>query len=105
MKPVIVLAMGINGLGTARGLGREGVVVYGVDKVDSIGFSSKYIKKRCLFSDPETAQEECLNQFINFGKSISEKAVLLPTNDPYVAFISKYRNELSQYFSFNIPEE
>ena len=104
MESAIVLVMGINGLGTARGLGRQGVDVYGIDKEDDIGFSSKYCKKKYIFPDPVIHPEECLNQFIKLGESLDDKAVLLPTSDSYVAFISEFRTELSHHYLFNIPE-
>ena len=104
MKPAIVLGMKVNGLGIFRGLGRQGIEAYGVDKEDAIAFSSKYCKRKFVFPDPAAYPEECLNQFIKLGESLGEKAFLIPTNDPYVAFISKFRTELSQYFLFNIPE-
>ena len=104
MKPAIVLGMWINGLGIVRGLGRQGVEVYGIDKEEAIAFSSKYCKKKYVFPDPVAYPEECLNHFIELGKSLGDKAFLLPTNDPYVAFLSRFRTELSQYFVFNIPE-
>ncbi|HEY98605.1 MAG TPA: hypothetical protein G4O16_10560 [Dehalococcoidia bacterium] len=104
MKPAIVLGMRVNGLGVMRGLGRKRIEAYGIDKDDGIAFSSKYCKRKYLFADPEVYPTECLNQFIELGKSLGDKAVLLPTSDPYLAFLSKYRDELSQYYLFNIPD-
>ena len=104
MKTAIVLGMGVNGLGVSRGLGRQGIEVYGIEQKDDIAFSSKYCKKGYVFPYPVTYPEECLNQCIELGKSLGDKAVLLPTSEPYVAFISKFRTELSHYFLFNIPE-
>ena len=105
MKTAIVIGMGRNGLGVCRSLGRQGIEVYGiVDKRDDIGFSSKYCKRRYVFRDVADYPEEGLNRLIEIGKSLDDKAVLLPTGDNYVAFISKFRDELSQYFLFNIAE-
>jgi predicted ATP-grasp superfamily ATP-dependent carboligase len=104
MKPAIVLGMKINGLGILRNLGKQGIEVYGIDKENGIAFCSKYCRKKYVFPDPVAYPEECLTQFIKLGKNLVDKAILLPTNDPYVAFISKYRAELSDYFLFNIPK-
>jgi len=104
MQPAIILGMGANGLGVSRALGRKGVDVYGIDKQDDIAFSSKYCKKKYVFPDPASYPEECLEQFIRLGESLDDKAVLLITNDPYVAFVSRFRAELSQYYLFTIPD-
>jgi len=104
MKPAVVLGMGVNGLGILRGLGRQGIEAYGIDKEEAIAFSSKYCKRRYIFPDPAAYPEECLSQIIKLGKNLGDKAFLLPTNDSYVAFMSKFRTELSDYFLFNIPE-
>jgi len=104
MKTAIVLGMGRNGLGVSRSLGRQGIEVYCIDKDNATEFSSKYCKKQYVFPNPTGYPEECLNQFIELGKSLGNKSVLLPTSDPYVAFISRFRAELSHYFLFNIPE-
>ena len=52
MKPAVVLGMRINGLGVVRGLGRQGIEVYGIDKEEFLTFSSKYCKRKYIFSDP-----------------------------------------------------
>ena len=104
MKPAIVLGMKANGLGVIRGLGRKRVEAYGIDKDDGIAFSSKYCKRKYLFADPEVYPVECLNQFIELGESLGDKAFLIPTSDHYLSFVSRFRTELSQYFLFNIPE-
>ena len=104
MQPAIVLGMGINGLGALRSLGRQGIETYGIECREDLAFSSKYCKKKCVLPDPTVYPEECLEQFIKLGKSLDDKAVLLPAGDPYVAFVSRFRTELSHYFLFNVPE-
>ncbi len=104
MKPAVVLGMRINGLGVVRGLGRQGIEVYGIDKEELLSFSSKYCKRKYIFPDPVVYPEECLNQFLKLGNNLGDKAVIIPTNDSYVAFISRFRSELSERFLFNIPD-
>ncbi|MCP4608617.1 MAG: hypothetical protein GY845_07875 [Planctomycetes bacterium] len=105
MKIAIVLSMGLTGLGVTRSLGRQGIEVYGIDEESAaMAFSSKYCKKAFVFPSPVAHPEECLAKFVELGQNLDGKAVLLPTSDYYVSFVSRFRNELSNYFLFNIPE-
>ncbi|NQT71540.1 MAG: hypothetical protein HQ553_02075 [Chloroflexi bacterium] len=104
MAIAIVLYMNVPGLGVTRSLGKEGVEVYGIDRYpDAVAFSSKFCKKSFVFADPITAPAKLLDQMIELGKGLDEKAVLLPTSDYYTDFVSTFRTELSEYFLFNIP--
>lgn len=100
----IVLHMGEGGLGVTRALGRMGVDVCGIDyRDDSVAFGSKYCQRKLVFANPILDPETCLDQFIRLGKTINGKAVLLPTADAYVMFVSKYESQLKDYFVFSIP--
>jgi predicted ATP-grasp superfamily ATP-dependent carboligase len=104
MKKAIVVGMKNTSLGIVWSLGRKGIEVYGIDySNNSIAFNSKYCKRSLIFPSPFTHPEECLDQFIRLGKSLADKAVLLPDAEHNVEFISKYKTELSQYYHFNIP--
>lgn len=104
MKIAIILHMGPNGLGILRGLAKQGIKVFGVDfEKDAIGFSSKYCDNKLIFPHPTRSPKECLDHFIELGKTLGEKAVLLPAADFYVEFMSKFETELSDFFLFNIP--
>ena len=105
MGIAIVLGMHLNGLGMARSLGIKGIEVYGIDYTkDAEAFYSKYCKRKFIFPNPVVYPEECLNQIINLGSNLADKAVLLPSNDYYTEFVSKYRADLSRHFLFNIPD-
>ena len=105
MNTAVVLSMSEAGLGISRCLGRRGIEIFGVDyKSNAENFSSKFCKRKLIFANPETHPEQCLHQFLEVGKSLDEKGVLLPTNDYYVKFISIYRKELRSFFHFNIPD-
>ena len=104
MKTAVVLHMGETGLGITRSLGRLGIEVYGIDyEKGAEAFSSKYCKRRFVFANPSIFPETCLSQFIELGKSLNEKSVLLPASDCYVTFISKFDTVLADYFLYNIP--
>lgn len=105
MTVAIVLYMNVPGLGVTRSLGKEGIEVYGIDRYpNALAFSSKFCKKSFVFADPITTPEKLLDQMIELGKGLNEKAVLLPTSDYYTEFVSNFRSELSDYFLFNIPD-
>jgi predicted ATP-grasp superfamily ATP-dependent carboligase len=104
MNIAVVLSMSEAGLAVTRSLGRRGIKVFGVDyKSDAENFSSKYCDRQLIFSNPETHPEKCLEEFLALGRTLKEKAVLLPTNDYYTKFISRNRIELSEYYLFIIP--
>ncbi len=101
----IVLNLDSNGLGVMRSLGRLGIEVHGIDyKKNAVGLSSKYCKKKYIFSSPILKRKECLTELIELGKSFNLKPVLIPSADYYVTLISEYQKELSKYYLFNIPE-
>ena len=60
-------------------------------------------KKKLVGANPQTHPEECLRQLLAFGEHQDNKAVLIPTTDYYVTFMSRFRNELRHHFHFNIP--
>lgn len=102
----IVLNLDSNGLGVLRSLGREEIEVWGIDfRKDAVGYYSKFCRKKFNFSNPAKEPEKLLTELIELGKNLPYKAVLLPTADYYVIFLSKYENELKEYFSFNIPSK
>ncbi|MCP4610596.1 MAG: hypothetical protein GY845_17950 [Planctomycetes bacterium] len=101
----IVLFMGATGLGITRSLGRLGIDVYGVDwNQHEVGFSSKFCKKKLVYSDPVANPKKCVDELVELGRGLDEKAVLIPAADCYVTLISKFAATLSDYFLFNIPE-
>lgn len=100
----VVLHMGEGGLGVTRALGALGVNVYGIDyRSDSVAFGSKFCQRQLVFADPITEPDKCLDQFVRLAKTIPGKAVLMPTADAYVAFVSQYAAQLKDYYLFNIP--
>jgi predicted ATP-grasp superfamily ATP-dependent carboligase len=105
MHPAIVMYMGPTGLGVTRSIGKLGVPVIGLDQdSESTGLVSKFCTGRIIVKDPVIFPEACLETLINFGKKLSEKAVLLPTADSYVQLVSENAHVLSEYFLFNVPE-
>lgn len=92
-----------NGLGATRSLGREGIKVVAVDhKRSAAGLRSRYCHPLVL-PDPAACPEETLHGLLAAGEGLSEKGVLFPCSDAFVLFLSRYRGELSERFSFCIP--
>ena len=101
----IVLNMNNTGLGVTRSLGQHGIPVVGLDhSKTAVGFRSRYCKRRIIVNDPVLEPGHCLQKLFDFSENIQGKAVLLATSDLYVNFISRYRDELSSNFLFNIPD-
>jgi D-aspartate ligase len=98
-----VLGMFESGLTAVRSLGRLGIPVFGIDWNPNMpGCYSRFGHFRSTPSPVESAGE-LLEWFLLEGKKLAEPAVLIPATDAYVAFISRYRVELSAYFRFALP--
>jgi len=104
-SPAVVLGLCPNGLGAIRSLGRNGIPVIGVDyKLGGPGFYSKYAKTE-LCPNPYLYPEQMCQFLMNIGNKLDEKGVLFPTSDEFVLFISRYRHELQNRFSFALPSD
>jgi D-aspartate ligase len=94
----------VNNLGVARNLGRHGVPVILLDyERPSIARSSRYIHKRLACPNPSKSEIQYIDFLINYGKQMDEKCVILPTNDAAVLALSRYKEELEQYYLLPIP--
>ncbi|WP_231688127.1 carboxylate--amine ligase [Bacillus sp. FJAT-18017] len=102
--PAIVLDLSINGLGIIRSLKRKGIMVYAYDVL------SKYKKGRTLYAEcgpcphPIYEEDKLLDHLIKKGGNLKRKAVLFAGSDDYVFFISKFRDQLAEYFLFIMPD-
>jgi len=101
--PAVVLGLSANGLSVARSLGRKGIPVIGLDDADKAPAKfSRYVKKYIHAPHVENGIE-LLRILLSISQSFSDKPVLLATADEYVAFVSDYRMQLSDYFRFLLP--
>ena len=92
------------GLGLVRALGREGVRVFALDPhPHALGMNSRYCTPVVT---PDIKQDEAryLDFLLDFGRRLTEKAVLYPTGDPTVVLLSREREALSQYYHFVMPD-
>lgn len=100
--PAVILCLGAAGLGIARSLGRHGVAVYALDTdPKQFGLFSRYCEKR-ICPDPHESEEQLLSEILNLGQQLG-RAVLYPTSDDFVLFVSKHRDVLSKYYVFLMP--
>lgn len=105
-KPaIVILNMDSNGLGVARSLARSGLNIIGVDwRKDAIGFTSRYCARSVQVAHPTKNPEQTLTQLLNLGRTLGSNAVLTPTADFFLEFMSHHRDVLSKEFLFNIPD-
>jgi len=97
--PAVVLNLSRNGLGVIRSLGTRGIPVFGADRsLNRPGARSRYCQAfRC--PDPSQDEKGLLAFLQELGGKLGQKAVVFPTSDDYVRFLSKYRLELADLFS------
>ena len=98
-----VLGMGVNGLGVARGLGEVGIRVTGVEPAGwAPEFYSRYCE-RLVCPSPEAEPERVLEVLLAEGAKLERPAVMLPTGDAFLRFMSRHRDELRRCFLFALP--
>ncbi len=98
-----VLNVGLAGLGAIRSLGRAGAPVVGLDPDPShAGFASRYcIARQC--PHPVHEPDQLATFLLNEGTKLDEPGVLSPASDAFVLFISRYRDDLREFFRFSLP--
>lgn len=103
--PAVVLNLSRNGLGVIRSLGSRGIPVIGVDVRDDVpGTRSRYCQAlRC--PDPNQDEAGLLTFFRDLAERLGQRAVVFPTSDDYVRFLSKYRAELEDEFRLMLPTQ
>jgi D-aspartate ligase len=101
--PAVVLNLSRNGLGVIRSLGAHGVPVIGADRhLDGPGAHSRYCRAiRC--PDPNQEEQELVVFFQKLASRLNQKAVVFPTSDDYVRFLSKHRRMLKEQFLLALP--
>jgi predicted ATP-grasp superfamily ATP-dependent carboligase len=107
MIGALVIGGHVQGLGLIRALGMKRIPVYLLDTTNyNISRYSRYCKK--FIQLPPDIYDSSDN-FIDFMKKIYEhykldKWIIFPTDDLTVAYLSKNKQELSEYFTIWTPE-
>jgi predicted ATP-grasp superfamily ATP-dependent carboligase len=102
--PAVVVGIPVGGLGTVRSLARAGIEVIGVDSdLRQASARTKYCRKiRC----PDIGrEEELLDTLVRLGKESDRKPVLFLSSDTSVLIVSRNREVLRDYYSFNMPSK
>jgi len=104
-KPqAVVMNMFYTGIGIARNLGEMGVPVIGLgpDRFTWGNFSRFCKFLRC--PDSRDQQNELVEFLVRLGKKLETRAVIFPTRDYDVMFLSQHREDLSDYFIVSVPK-
>jgi len=97
-----VLGVGTpNGVGVIRSLGRVGLDIVAVDHhAEAAGLRSRYARP-LVVPDPVKRPEDALQALVKDAPR--DGAVLFPTSDAFVLFLSQYREQLEERFRFCVP--
>ena len=101
--PVVMLGANFyTALGAIRTLGRRGIPVYALDYYfpSAYALASKYVTTQVLCPNVNTSEKELADFLISMGKTFSNKPVLMASADSYALLISRYANQLSNYYLF-----
>jgi D-aspartate ligase len=93
------------GLDIARSLAGHGVTVYGIDSDPHVPGRYSRACRFMLGPDPDgNGGAEYLQFLVDFGKRLTNKAVLFPLSDRHVLLCSRDRSALSDHYEFVMPE-
>jgi D-aspartate ligase len=100
--PAVIVGLDeLVGIQTARILARRGVPLIGVAKRPSeYGCKTRYVKR---IVKANTYGDEIVPALVALGKTLDEKAVLVPCIDECVLQISRHRADLDPYFLYALP--
>jgi D-aspartate ligase len=101
-RPVaIVFNSHITGLAVSRSLGKQRIPIIALDRdARAYGLYSKYVTISALCPNPLTQEKEFVELLLDIGKRLPRKGVLFPSNDEWVFTVSRYREQLSEFYEF-----
>jgi len=97
----VIITTGVTGnsLGVIRAFGRRGIPVIGLDSQQaSMARYSRYINRHLKAQNLIESETEFVNLLLNFGQQIDSRMIIIPTGDIEVLALSKYKNELEQFY-------
>jgi predicted ATP-grasp superfamily ATP-dependent carboligase len=98
----VVMGVHVTGLAVARALGRRGIPVVGASDGRPVGAPSRHLR----FVRAPSLQDgaAACDFYLDLGRRIDGRAVLIPTGDPGVLFLSRHRDVLASRFLFHVPD-
>ncbi|RBP07831.1 carbamoyl-phosphate synthase [Rossellomorea aquimaris] len=102
--PAVVLDLSANGVGIIHALSRKGIDVYAFDTEGPYSKGKSRLATCGVCPSPLNQEAELLSFLKGIAMNLDKKPVLYAGADDYVVFISKYRDELSQYYLFLYPD-
>jgi D-aspartate ligase len=97
LPPTLILSLSATGLAVARALAVHDVEIYGTDSQFSIGRFSRLIRKP-FWGWYSQCDGLLLRNLIQFSSEQRLKPVLIPTDDKFMEFVSKYYHRLKKHF-------
>ncbi len=92
------------GLGLIRAFGRRGIPVICLDSQQaSMVRHSRYINRHLKTKNLMESETEFVNDLLHFGQQIDSRMIIIPTGDLEVLALSKYKNELEQFYFLPVP--
>lgn len=101
-RPAVILGGGVNALGIARSLGREGVSLIVMDTdARSPAMRSKYGRK-ILVSTLEG--DKLVEQLLALAKNFADPLILFITEEKTVRTVSEFRKQIESSFKIRLPQ-
>lgn len=96
-------ALIVGEIGLVRSIGEAGIpITVGSYYPDNVSLYSKYCGTQLHF--PHTTSEAFADEMMKFGRQQKRKMVFFSDDDRAVLTFSRYRERLSEFFYFNLPE-
>ncbi len=102
-SPAVIAGLGSNGLSFLRSLGRRGIPIVSMDTWNRPEMLSRY-GQPLVVPDPAGDEAALLTLFLDLGAALDRRAVLVPTSDAFILFVSQNSDQLSVHYDFNVPD-
>ncbi len=99
----VILGSSANALVYSRSLGRHGIPTLVLDSHKGVAMYSRFGVHHVLPPIEEQA-DEWLSFLDSLGDRLDMPAVVCPTADPHLLFLSKHREQIGRRFRFIIPD-
>jgi D-aspartate ligase len=101
----VVVGLNINGLGTVRALGRQGIPVIAITSAS--GEPSEFTRfavRKVRRPDLKASDDAVVAALLELAPTLQGPAVVFPSGDLYLQGISEHRDELAAHYLFPFPD-